>query len=261
CVLAKPFYKAKLFFSRRVDFIPKGFFTLKKYNICDGIICVSEAIQTILQHAGVSTKTTVISDCIDPRELDRTRALLLLKEFNIHNKIIIGTTAALVDHKDPITLVKAIRILSSIRKDVVLIHFGDGPLESEVRSLIREYKIEDQYKLAGFKNNVEDYFSIFQYFVMSSREEGLGSSVLDAFVYKVSVISTNAGGLAELVRGRGYVTEKSNPALLAETLLKAIENPKETAEYIEAAAAYASSELTIEHIHEQYIRLFTNNTI
>ena len=52
-------------------------------------------------------------------------------------------------------------------------HFNDD----EARAL----GVEDVYRFAGFRKGVEDFYSILDVFVMSSEEEALGSSVLDAF--------------------------------------------------------------------------------
>ncbi len=256
CILTKAFHKSKVVLSRRVDFVPKGFFTLLKYNACDGIICVSGAIEKILKRAGVKTKTVVISDCVTEKIVNKTRAQELLNALNISGKNIIGTTAALVPHKDPITLANAVTILRNKRSDFVLLHFGSGPLEATVQQFIADNNLEDYYKLIGFKEQVEDYFSIFNYFVMSSEEEGLGSSVLDAFIYKVPVVSTNAGGLNELVTGRGYVTEKKNPQLLAEALDRAMNTAEQNKKFIEIAYSYATSNLSVEKIHQEHITFF-----
>jgi glycosyltransferase involved in cell wall biosynthesis len=256
CILTKPFHNSKVILSRRVDFVPKGFFTLLKYNACDGIICVSGAIEKILKQAGIKTRTVVISDCVTEKTLNKTRAQELLQKLTISGKNIIGTTAALVPHKDPVTLVNAVNILRTKRSDFVLLHFGSGPLAATIQQFITDNNLQDYYKLIGFKERVEDYFSIFNYFVMSSQEEGLGSSVLDAFVYKVPVVSTNAGGLNELVTGRGYVTEKKNAQLLAEALHTAMNSPEQNKKNVAAGYTYAVSNLSVEKIHEEHIDFF-----
>lgn len=258
CILTKAIHRRKVVFSRRVDFVPKGFFTLLKYNACDGIICVSNAIRKILIEAGVNTQIVIISDCIEARPLNIKRANEILNKLTIQNKIIIGTTAALVQHKDPINLVHAIKLLHNMRQDFVLLHFGEGPLNPILSQLIKTNNMETYYKLIGFKYQVEDYFSIFDYFVMSSEEEGLGSSVLDAFIYKIPVISTDAGGLKELVTGRGYVVEKKKSHKLAEALNTALNNTNKNSEWIEKAYNYALTELSIKKIHEKHIDFFNS---
>jgi glycosyltransferase involved in cell wall biosynthesis len=53
-------------------------------------------------------------------------------------------------------------------------------------------------------------------YVMSSREEGLGTSVLDAMARGIPVASTSAGGLPEmLIQGAGLLVPPRNPEALA----------------------------------------------
>src|SRR5690606_341583 len=81
---------------------------------------------------------------------------------------------------------------------------------------VRELGLESQYLFAGFEPDVEQLYGLMDVFVSSSRQEGLGTSVLDAFLYRVPVVATNAGGLAGLLDdGRGLactVGDHSGPA-------------------------------------------------
>jgi glycosyltransferase involved in cell wall biosynthesis len=53
-------------------------------------------------------------------------------------------------------------------------------------------------------------------FVMSSREEGLGTSVLDAMARGIPVASTSAGGLPEMLHhGAGVLAPPRDPEALA----------------------------------------------
>ncbi|MBC7389749.1 MAG: glycosyltransferase family 4 protein [Opitutaceae bacterium] len=250
-VLTKPFHNCKVVYTRRLDFVPKGWLTRWKYNQADLIVAISTPIKTILETIGVKN-IVLIPECIEAKSLDKKRALKFLKENGFEGKKIIGTTSALVQHKDPQTLVKAIALLANRRSDFIMLHFGDGVLRNEVEQLIVQNKLSSVYKLAGFVENVEDFFSIFDVFVMSSEEEGLGSSVLDAFIYKVPVVSTNAGGLAELLEGRGTLVNIKDPVSLCEALDTALENSNQREYLVNEAFRYASDNLTIEMIHKQY---------
>ena len=59
---------------------------------------------------------------------------------------------------------------------------------------------------------------------MSSQEEGLGSSVLDAFIYKVPVVSTDAGGLKETVEGRGLLCHVKDSKCMADSINRILED-------------------------------------
>jgi glycosyltransferase involved in cell wall biosynthesis len=142
------------------------------------------------------------------------------------------------------------------RKDFVFLHFGTGELENEMRKLIEEYELSNVYYLTGFKENVEDFFSILNVFMMSSELEGLGSSVLDAFIYKVPVVSTDAGGLHELLQdGRGILCKKNSPELLASGAEQLLTNPKMILDMTGKAVEYIKQFHSLEYITKQYVDL------
>lgn len=254
-ILTKPFHKSKVVYTRRLDFVPTGLLTRWKYKQADLIVAITTPIKTILERFGIK-KTTVIPECIEEKPLDKGRALHLLSELKIVDKKIIATTAALVQHKDPQTLVKSIEWLAKKRKDFVLLHFGEGILRQEIEKMIAEKHLEEQYLMMGFHQNVEDFFSIMQVFVMSSEEEGLGSSVLDAFIYGVPVVSTNAGGLAEILEGRGTLVPVKEYQSLAEELDKALDLSDHHRHLALQAQRFAKEVLTIENIHLRNLEAF-----
>lgn len=254
-VITKPFHQSKIVYTRRLDFIPKGWLTRWKYNKADLIVAISTPIKTILENFGVK-KIVLIPECIEAKSLNEARAIDFLKVNGIEGKKIIGTTSALVQHKDPQTLVEAIAKLANRRSDFIMLHFGNGVLRNEVEQLIIKYNLSDKYKLAGFVENVEDFFSIFDVFVMSSEEEGLGSSVLDAFIYKVPVVSTNAGGLSELIKGRGTLVNIKDTDSLCGALNVALDQPNENEILVDKAYQFVNKDLTIENIHKHYTTNF-----
>ena len=168
---------------------------------------------------------------------------------------IIGTTAALVPHKDPLTMVEAIRELAALRTDFVFLHFGSGELEEEVRKKIEEYHLQNYYRLMGYYENVEDFFSVFNVFTMSSQEEGLGSSVLDAFLYKVPVVSTDAGGLKDLVKEeRAIVCKVKDYKMLANGINHLLDK-RNINELVSNAFSYVNQYHNIGYVTKQYLHV------
>jgi Glycosyltransferase len=63
-------------------------------------------------------------------------------------------------------------------------------------------------------------------YVMSSREEGLGTSVLDAMARGIPVASTSAGGLPEMLHeGSGILVPPRNPGALAGAVRRILCDP------------------------------------
>ena len=254
CLITKPFHRRKIIFSRRVDFVPKGRLTKLKYKLTDKIIGVSTAVKEIISAFSERDDVEVISDIAVEKPLNKERALAELQKIGIGGTThIIGTTAALVPHKDPLTMVEAIRELCYLRKDFVFLHFGAGELEVEVKRKIEEYHLKDRYKLMGFYENVEDFFSVFEVFVMSSKEEGLGSSILDAFMYKVPVVATDAGGIKDILKeDRGVVCNIKDSKMLAEGINEMVDSEK-SSKLVSNAFVYVNNYHSSEFITKQYL--------
>ena len=108
----------------------------------------------------------------------------------------------------------------------------------------------------GYYETVEDFFSIFDVFVMSSEEEGLGSSVLDAFIYKVPVVSTNAGGLKETLSERGLLCPVKDAKCLANSINNILEDKVLCMQLVSKAYNDVKKEYSLQENIEKYVRIF-----
>jgi glycosyltransferase involved in cell wall biosynthesis len=80
-------------------------------------------------------------------------------------------------------------------------------------------------------------------FVLSSRHEALGTSVLDAFLYGVPVVATNTGGLAQtLAEGRGLLCEVGDDAAMADAMDRLLSDKALRAGMTEKAEDYVRRE-------------------
>ena len=257
CVLTKVFHQIPVIYTRRVDFSPSGFATRIKYRFTDKVVSISNAISLILNKSGMCSDSLVISSAVKSRNLDFERALTLKESLGIQDGIkIIGLISALEQHKDPIIALKTIDELQKIRQDFVVLHFGNGELFDQVSNMIKDLKLNKIYFQMGHHENVEDYFSIMDVFLMTSKEEGLGSSVLDAFNYEVGVVSTNAGGLNDLVKDKGFLCNIGDIQCLSHSLNLALGSSKELVEYKTSAKQYCDNEMGVELMASKYIALY-----
>ena len=257
CVLTKIFHQTPVVYTRRVDFIPSGFSTRLKYKFTNKVVSISPAISSILNQSGMCSDSLIISSAVKGRNLDIERALKLKKSLGIQDSTkIIGLISALEPHKDPVAALKTIHELQKVRQDFVVLHFGDGALFDQVSDTIKELSIDQLYFQMGHHENVEDYFSIMDVFLMTSKEEGLGSSVLDAFNYEVSVVSTNAGGLNDLVKDRGFVCDIGDTQCLSQGLSLALDSSKESIAHKISAKEYCDNEMGVDLMAGKYIDLY-----
>lgn len=251
--------RTPLVYTRRVDFVPRGSFTRWKYRRAAALAAVSGAVRDIMLRAGMGD-SVVISDIVPEKVHTQQRLCGLVRELGIENRRVVGVVAALVGHKDPLTMVRAAAAVCSRLPDTVFLHFGDGPLRKEVEEQIRRLGLSSLYRLLGHRNDVEDYFPLFDCFAMSSAEEGLGSSVLDAFRDGIPVASTCAGGLAELVDKRGLLSPVGDYAALAENIIRLMSDRSLARKYAEAARSYVAQHHNRTLITKRYIDLYRSIT-
>ncbi len=254
--LSSYLHQTPIVFTRRVEFIPRGRLTRLKYSRASAVAAISPAISQILEKFGIE-RVPVISSIVEEVKGDEQRARNILAQKGVHcDRNVIGVVAALTGEKDPFTMIKAARELRKKGTDALFLHFGDGPLKSEMLNLIGEYNLINNYTLMGHLENITDFFSCFDLFAMSSRFEGLGSSVLDAFLHKVPVASTSAGGLKDLVQGRGLLSDPGDAFALAHNMGFLLNNPQKASEYANVAYDYVVENHSMSTIARSYSQLY-----
>ncbi|MBU3713327.1 MAG: glycosyltransferase family 4 protein [Ferruginibacter sp.] len=253
CILSKPFHNAKIIFTRRINFRPKGRLTRLKYRLCDRIVAISSSVKNIVAEFSSRNDVEIISDVVVEKPIHPNAIEERLKKVNPHQKKIIGTIAALTSEKNPLDNIEVVRLLQQKRDDFIFLHFGEGKMKDEMIRLIDQYNLKDTYFLMGFVENVNDYLAAMDVFIMTSSNEGLCSSVLDAFIYKVPVVSTHAGGLQDLINeNRGITCEINKPMMIVEGIDTIMNNPLLAKEQTERAYEYVIRQHSIEHISERY---------
>lgn len=256
CVTTKSFHRRPVVLSRRVNFTPKGGLTKWKYDRANAVVGVSEAIRQTLYRFGVKN-VAVIPSAFLPAEPDPARIAELREQLALGGKKIVATVAALTIEKDPATMVRAIAALHKKRNDFVFIHFGDGRMMESIRELTRKEGLENIYFLRGHTHDPETLYAAFDVYVMSSTEEGLGSSVLDAFYNRVPVVSTAAGGLANILdEGRGLLCPVGDADCLAKNIDEVLSSSESFESMTEEAWEYLFLHHSISTCATQYETLF-----
>ncbi|MFQ5447696.1 MAG: glycosyltransferase family 4 protein, partial [Saprospiraceae bacterium] len=191
---------------RRVDFPAGGHFLSRwKYNhpAVAKIVCVSAFIKNLMAPALRDPGNLAVVH--SGRDLEKfhpgKNAGLLRAEFGISKKeFIIANIAALAPHKDLPTFVKTAEILVNEGFPArFLLIGGEGGEEQNIRRLIREKGLEAHVLLTGFRNDVPKILPEIDGLLFTSKTEGLGTSLLDAFAAGVPVVATAVGGIPEIV--------------------------------------------------------------
>lgn len=254
-ILTKLFHQKPVVYSRRVNFPIKGFFTKLKYFFTDKVVAITEEVKKNLENFGVKN-VSVITDIVENKSLDVQRAFDFIEKNGWQNKKIIATVAAFTEEKDPLTLVDSITYLSKLRNDFVFLHFGEGKLKSEMIQRVKELGISSLYQFVGYHDDIQDFYAIFDIFVLTSRQEGLGSSILDAFIERVPVVATRAGGITETVENMGLLCDVGDSKQIANSINNLLNDKSLKTDFTERAYQIATTKHSIKTVSNQYLTIF-----
>ena len=216
-----------LVLSRRVDFgLKQNVFSKWKYNhhAIKKIICVSDKIRDIVSSTVTHPERCLtIYDGVDlHRFAGKGKCGIIRKELGIAPEMkLIGNIAAIAPHKDYYTFLETVKILSKKINGKFLIS-GDGPLRSAIENKIDEMNLRNDVFLLGFRNDLENVFADLDVLLYTSKEEGLGSTLLDAMAYGLPIVTTEAGGIPEIVRNEfnGLTAPVQDPQKLCEQVVR-----------------------------------------
>ncbi len=141
-----------------------------------------------------------------------------------HKGICLVTAGRLSKEKNQKMLVDAIKVLCQKYENLSLTILGDGPLKNELENYVEDKGLSDIIHLEGNVANVEEYFSKSDIFVLSSSYEGLPLVILEAMAAKLPIVSTDVGGIKDIVTNNGLLVESENTDALVNVLEKVIED-------------------------------------
>jgi len=87
----------------------------------------------------------------------------------------------------------------NIKIDSELFMIGDGPEIKNAKKLVDQYNLEDKVTFFGKSNDIQRILSITDLFLLPSNSESFGLVALEAMAYSIPVITTNNGGITEVV--------------------------------------------------------------
>ena len=116
---------------------------------------------------------------------------------------------------------RLVRIQKRLKDEGIPTHVyivGKGEEQASLEKMIKEYGLESDWTFVGFRKNPYKYAAACDLYVCSSRREGFSTSVTEALIMGVPVVSTRCSGAVELLGERdeyGIVTDNDEEALYA----------------------------------------------
>ncbi|AJY52748.1 glycosyl transferase group 1 [Halomonas sp. KO116] len=204
--------------TRRVDSpVKRKWFNQQCYSHASSRVALSHVIKRLLE-ANQWGDVNLIASAYS-RLASSPEATRIFRE-DFANKFLVGHAGAVVDrHKGQRLLLQAAQKLERQAPDIQFIFLGDG---EDAETLKAESSSLGNVSWMGFKNNIADYLAGLDVFAFPSRNEGLGSVLLDVMQLGIPVIATDVGGIPDIVQHEqtGLLIPDNDANALASSIMR-----------------------------------------
>ncbi len=180
------------------------------------------------------------------------------KKANNSGKIVFGSIGRLSEQKNYSLLLKALSHFKGF--DFKLMIVGEGELRSDLEREIVNLGLSDKVELLGERRDIASFLSKIDFFVLSSKWEGLGIVLLEAALFKLPVLASNTGGIVDIIKDgeRGILFENNNLDSLVEKLkyFFNLDNKKELNVLAENLSNFVIDNFAIEKIAKDYENMY-----
>ncbi len=196
---------------------------VESMNRSGGVITRSARLATLLKEAGVTgEKLHPVYNGVDLELFKPGDQQQAKQKLGMSGMPVILFVGNFLPVKNPLLLIRAHAELCR-KHPARLVMIGGGPMEAEVRALADSLGFGGNVVLAGRKTaaDIAVYMQAADLLCLSSQNEGVPNVILEAFASGLRVVSTNVGGISEVLCHDylGKLVEKGNGAELTGALI------------------------------------------
>ena len=259
--LAASFADVPAVVSRRVDNTEMKLVAALRYRPFERIVAISQKIADVLkEHDVEEDRISVIrSAVLTDRFAEPTDCAYMRAEFDVpDDAFVMASAAQLIPRKGHRYLLEAMADIKATHPNVHLIIFGQGPLENELREQVASLGLGGNVQFAGFREDLDSYFTCLDLFVHPALKEGLGVATLKAQAAGVPVVAFEAGGLPEsVVHGKtGLLVRPEDSDALRRAILRLVDDDELRASYANAAKERMREEFSVETMVDKHVALY-----
>ena len=227
-------------------------------NESDAITAVSQNLrEETYRFFDIRKEIEVIYNFVDVKRFDK-------KPLDAFRQVIAPDNEKILIHASNFRKVKriddVIKVFAKVQATIPskLLMVGDGPERHAAEELCRQLGVDEQVRFLGKQEQMEDILAVSDVFLLPSEYESFGLAALEAMAARVVVISSNAGGLAEInIPGEtGFLAEVGDTEAMSNYAIQLLSNPDYLASMKEKAFQQACT-FDISNIIPQYEKLYS----
>ncbi len=226
-------------------------------NQSDGITAVSENLRDeTYKIFTIEKEIEVIYNFVDVERFTR-------KPIDAFKKVIAPNGERILLHASNFRKIKrvqdVVKIFHEVHKELPskLLFVGDGPERQMAEELSRSLDVCDDVRFVGKQEQMEDILAIADLFLLTSEYESFGLAALEAMAAGVPVVSTNAGGLNEImIQGKtGFMADIGDISSMSSFALDILRNADDLMKF-KANASEHARKFDISNIVPIYEKLY-----
>jgi len=230
----------------------------------DIVIAISTNICKELINTGISSHKIIflpngvemsIDQIVPPEEKDNYRNDIKLP---LDKKIFLFV-GRLEKQKDILLLIDSFASAEPLKNKWLLILVGDGDLRYQIENLVNKHEINEAVLLAGYQKNILPYLLASDFFILSTKTEGLSNALLEAMSVGLVPISTDVSGSNDLIKhgSNGFLTEINSMESLRNAIGQAGRLSKEEIyQFGEKSMMLIKEKYEMDIITKHYIQLY-----
>ncbi len=226
------------------------------YNLASKVVCVSQNVQSYLESVGVQKeKLETIYTGIDTNLFAPSSSTILKDMLGIgKDSILIGIVAVLRAAKRHAFLIEALKDFDNVHLAII----GSGVQMENLQALRENLDYKERIHLLGQRDDIPQLLPSLDMFVLPSRIEALGTSILEASSCGVPCIGSNVGGIPECIKDgvSGFLFERDEIESLKEKISILAQNQDKREEFGKNARALMLEKFSNEAMIRETQRLY-----
>jgi len=173
--------------------------SIKKYNarVVNQYVCVSDHVKAVMEQSITDhSKLQTIHSGVEIPDSELQRIV------RSEGTLTIGYVAALTPEKNHDTMLEVANLVLDHGYDVRFVIVGEGQERTRLKSVVSKWPSEKSQRIdfKGFVVDVAAEYQKMDILFHPSKEEALGTSILEAQSFGVPVVASKVGGIPEIVK-------------------------------------------------------------
>ena len=247
---------------RRVDNPESRFISKLKYGLYDKIVCISDAIASVLASQGVPVSNLeVIKDCVDTdiflpktnQDNDLFERLDIPK-----NKLTVGVIAQLISRKGHKFLLRVMPDILAKFPEAHCVFLGAGSSREALEQLSVDLNLTTAITFTGFRRDIHKIIPQLDIVTHPATMEGMGVALLQSSSAGVPVVAFCAGGIPEVIdhERTGLLVPVGDEVGLKNSLIKLLGSSELRRRYGEQGRQKMLAEFSLTSMRDRYEALY-----